>query len=59
MKEQPIIVQGAMSVETAELIGALTDAQEEPFGPWRCVRGRLFGHPVVIACRRDHISLVK
>ena len=48
MKEQPIIVQGAMSVETAELIGALTDAQEEPFGPWRCVRGRLFGHPVVI-----------
>ena len=48
MKEQPIIVQGAMSVETAELIGALAEAKEEPFGPWRCVRGVLDGHPVVV-----------
>ena len=48
MKEHPSIVQGAMSVETAELIGALAEAKEEPFGPWRCVRGVLDGHPVVI-----------
>ena len=48
MKEHPIIVQGAMSVETAELIGALAEAKEEPFGPWRCVRGVLDGHPVVV-----------
>ena len=48
MKEQPIIVQGAMSVETAELIGQLVDAQEEPFGPWRCVRGTFLGHPLVV-----------
>ena len=48
MKDSPILIQGAMSVETAELIGALANAKEEPFGPWRCVRGELFGHPVVI-----------
>ena len=48
MDEQPILIQGAMAVETAELIGALTDAKEEPFGPWRCVRGNLFGRPVVV-----------
>ena len=46
--ERPVIVQGAMSVETAELIGALADAVEEPFGPWRIVRGRLGGHPLVV-----------
>ena len=47
-QERPVVVQGAMSVETAELIGAMSDAVEEPFGPWRMVRGQLFGHPLVV-----------
>lgn len=48
-QEQPVVVQGAMSVETAELVGAMTETKEEPWGPWRIVRGRLFGHPLVIS----------
>ena len=48
-QERPVVVQGAMSVETAELIGAMTEAVEEPWGPWRMVRGRLGGHPLVIS----------
>ena len=49
MKEQPIVIQGAMEVETADLIEQMTEAQEEPFGPWRCVRGLVDGHPVVVS----------
>ena len=45
---RPVVVQGAMGVETEELIAQLADAHEEPFGPWRCVRGTYLGHPVAI-----------
>ena len=49
MKEQPVVIQGAMEVETADLIEQMTEAREEPFGPWRCVRGLVDGHPVVVS----------
>ena len=49
MKEQPVVIQGAMEVETADLIKQMTEAREEPFGPWRCVRGLVDGHPVVVS----------
>lgn len=49
MKEQPVVIQGAMEVETAYLIECMEERKEEPFGPWRCVRGLLDGHPVVVS----------
>jgi adenosylhomocysteine nucleosidase len=49
MEEAPIVVQGAMEVETEEIIRQMRGKKEEPFGPFRCVRGLLDGHPLVVS----------
>ena len=50
MKNQqgPIVVQGAMSVETQHIIDQMAEVREEPFGPFRCVRGVFEGHGLVV-----------
>ena len=50
MKNQqgPIVVQGAMSVETQHIIDQMTEVREEPFGPFRCARGVFEGHGLVV-----------
>ena len=37
-QQDPIVIQGAMGVETQYIIDQMTDVREEPFGPFRCVR---------------------
>ena len=46
--QRPLVIQGAMDVETRVIEAALTEAEEEPLGHYRCVRGRLDGYPVVV-----------
>jgi len=52
LKEQaerrPLVLLGAMDVETRELEAALTEVREEPLGHYRCVLGMLDGCPVVV-----------
>ena len=48
-RQRPIVIQGAMEVETGYLIENMTERSEEPFGPWRCVRGLLDGRPVIVS----------
>lgn len=48
-EERPVVIQGAMDVETQHIIEQLTDVHEEPFGPFRCVRGLYEGHPLVVS----------
>lgn len=47
-QQGPIVVQGAMSVETQHIIDQMTEVREEPFGPFRCARGVLEGHGLVV-----------
>ena len=51
----PILLQGAMDVETNRLTGWLEKGREEEEGPWRFARGELEGHPVVVS--RTHIGM--
>ena len=46
--QKPIVVQGAMGVETQHIIDQMTEVREEPFGPFRCVRGLFEGHALVV-----------
>ena len=45
----PILLQGAMEVETDRLISLLDSPREDQAGPWRFVRGMLEGVPVVVS----------
>ena len=47
-QQDPIVIQGAMGVETQYIIDQMTDVREEPFGPFRCVRGLFEGHALVV-----------
>ena len=47
-EQKPIVVQGAMGVETQHIVDQMTEVREEPFGPFRCVRGLLEGHVLVV-----------
>lgn len=47
-QQDPIVVQGAMGVETQYIIDRMTEVREEPFGPFRCVRGLFEGHALVV-----------
>ena len=47
-EQKPIVVQGAMGVETQYIIDQMTEVREEPFGPFRCVRGLFEGHALVV-----------
>ena len=48
-QQRPVVVQGAMDVETQHIIAHLTESHEEPFGPFRCVRGFYEGQPLVVS----------
>lgn len=47
--KQPIVIQGAMDVETQFMIEQLTGVEEITVGGWRFFKGALDGYPVVIA----------
>lgn len=50
MEEQrPVVIQGAMEVETQHIIEQMTEVREEPFEPFRCVRGLYEGRPLVVS----------
>lgn len=46
--EGPIILEGAMELETSYMIEALEDAEEMYVGPYYCVSGTYEGFPVVV-----------
>ena len=46
---RPIVIQGAMDVETQFMIEKLTDVEEITIGGWRFFKGALEGRPVVVA----------
>ncbi|KOO16521.1 5'-methylthioadenosine nucleosidase [Vibrio xuii] len=48
-KPQPILVQGAMDIETSTLINALDDAKETTVGSWTFWQGEIDGYPVVVS----------
>ena len=44
----PILLEGAMSLETSYMISVLEDAEESYVGPYYCVSGTYKGYPVVV-----------
>ena len=48
----PILIQGAMKVETDILISALADSHDITIGHWRYVAGKIDGYPAVISITR-------
>jgi len=48
-EDQPIVIQGAMDVETQFLTTKLAGVKEITIGGWRFFKGTLVGYPVVIA----------
>src|SRR6185436_13367137 len=46
---RPIVVQGAMDVETRRLAGALENAKEEKVQGWTFWRGTVNGYPVIVS----------
>lgn len=47
-EKQPIMLEGAMDVETQTLIAALENAEELNIGGYKYVRGTIDGYPVVV-----------
>ena len=48
----PVIVQGAMNVETDILISALSESQDYTIGHWRYVAGKIDDYPVIVSVTR-------
>ena len=48
----PILVQGALQMETSLLVASLDDVRADTTGPWMFWRGTLDGHPVVVSRTR-------
>jgi adenosylhomocysteine nucleosidase len=46
---RPILVQGAMDVETAALVARLDQVTLDRVGPWSFWRGTVDGHPVIVS----------
>jgi adenosylhomocysteine nucleosidase len=46
---RPIVVQGAMEIETAALVARLEDARIERVGEWVFWHGRIDGYPVIVS----------
>ncbi|WP_017189606.1 5'-methylthioadenosine/S-adenosylhomocysteine nucleosidase [Vibrio harveyi] len=46
---QPILVQGAMDIETSTLVEALDDAKQTTVGSWTFWQGDIDGYPVVVS----------
>ena len=51
-ESRPILIQGAMKIETDILIFALEDSQDINIAHWRYVAGKIGGYPVVISVTR-------
>jgi len=47
--ERPIVIQGAMDVETATLVSRLGDVRQERIGEWTFWRGAIDGYPVIVS----------
>jgi adenosylhomocysteine nucleosidase len=45
----PLLVQGAMDIETRSLVGRLEHATEEQVGAWSFWRGTIDGYPVIVS----------
>jgi len=45
----PIVVQGAMDIETATLVSRLEDTRVERIGEWTFWHGRIDGYPVIVS----------
>nr|WP_189595470.1 5'-methylthioadenosine/S-adenosylhomocysteine nucleosidase [Photobacterium aphoticum] len=46
---QPILVQGAMDIETSTLVAALKESKETTVGSWTFWQGEIDGYPVVVS----------
>ncbi|MGE0362467.1 MAG: 5'-methylthioadenosine/S-adenosylhomocysteine nucleosidase [Vicinamibacterales bacterium] len=46
---RPVVVQGAMPVETERFIGRLAEVRAETIGSWTFWHGRLDGYPVIVS----------
>ena len=49
---RPVLIQGAMKVETDILISALAESHDYTIGHWRYVAGKIGGYPVVVSVTR-------
>jgi len=49
---RPLLVQGALRLETARLIDQLKDVKVESVGPWTFWRGTVDGYPVIVSRTR-------
>ena len=47
--QRPVLLQGAMTIETEDMIAALEDPQEYTLGQWYYVAGTYEGYPVVVS----------
>src|SRR5262249_48632591 len=52
----PVVVQGAMPLETEKLIGRLNDVSVERVGGWSFWRGTLDGYPVIVSKTRKGVA---
>lgn len=48
----PIVIQGAMNVETDILISALNESHDITIGQWHYVSGKIDGYPVIVSVTR-------
>ena len=48
----PIMIQGAMNVETDVLISALNESHDITIGHWHYVSGKIDGYPVIVSVTR-------
>ena len=48
----PVLIQGALKLETARLIAALKDGKAETIGPFEFWRGTIEGYPVIVSRTR-------
>ncbi len=48
----PVVLQGALKLETQRLVAALKDARTETIGPFQFTRGTIDGYPVIVSRTR-------
>ena len=53
--KKPVVIQGAMDVETNYLISKLNDPQEIKIGPWSFHKGTVLDYPVIIS--QTHVGM--
>ena len=50
--QHPILIQGALEMETGRLVGLLKNRKTEISGPWTFVSGTVDGYPVIVSRTR-------